>query len=148
MIKGKNWRITHKLHTKNLHSLNFWARCSCSYTVYLFTRLINKLQPGSIPKVNHSTLNWHKVVCIGYQQCLNLEASLMPLLVCIVVMTWTSLLCFEIETLSHICAILRMQLMFVTNIMSLVDVLDAMVCAKKCRECRCVQSLALSAVRI
>lgn len=72
----------------------------------------------------------------------------MPLLVCIVVTTWTSLLCFEIETLRHICAILRMQLMFVTNIMSLVRVLYAMVCAKKCRECRCVQNLALSTVRI
>lgn len=71
----------------------------------------------------------------------------MPLLVCIVVTTWTSLLCFEIETLRHICAILRMQLMFVTN-MSLVRVLYAMVCAKKCRECRCVQNLALSTVRI
>lgn len=54
----------------------------------------------------------------------------------------------KINTMSHIFAILRMQLMFVTNIMSLVPVLDATVCAEKCRECRYVQNLALSANRI
>ncbi|KTG35325.1 hypothetical protein cypCar_00013653 [Cyprinus carpio] len=27
----------------------------------ILCELINKLQPGSVPKVNHSTLNWHKL---------------------------------------------------------------------------------------
>uniref|UniRef100_A0A8C1NUD8 Calponin n=1 Tax=Cyprinus carpio TaxID=7962 RepID=A0A8C1NUD8_CYPCA len=39
----------------------------------ILCELINKLQPGSIKKINHSKLNWHKVrktcLCIALSQC-------------------------------------------------------------------------------
>lgn len=31
----------------------------------VFSRVINKLQPGSVKKINRSALNWHQVCILG-----------------------------------------------------------------------------------
>lgn len=61
----KEWCHTMRVSVLILKCFRLWSLqlfvYPHSFLIVLATRLINKLQPGSVKKVNNSTQNWHQV---------------------------------------------------------------------------------------